>query len=254
MSNGFLYETHSHTSEASACGQVSGADYTDFMKKRGFQGMIITDHFFNGNSAVDRTLPWKERVEWYCSGYRKALAAAEGQDFDVLFGVEFNFQGDEYLIYGIDEAWLLENEDIMTMTRKEVYERVHQTDAVMVQAHPYRERGYLSDIKLTPEICDGIEIYNAANPDYQNALGYQYAKKLDLPMTAGSDIHYYNDDPMGGMLLPHRLKEIGEYVEMVKKREGIPVRITLEGEITPVEELAELTVVSRQPDLEVKYV
>ncbi len=253
--NGYLYETHSHTSEASACGKVSGADYTDFMKKRGFQGMIITDHFFNGNSAIDRNLPWNERVAGYVSGYKKALAAAEGKDFDVLFGVEFNFEGDEYLIYGIDEQWLLENEDIMTMTRKEVYDRVHATaDAVLIQAHPYRERGYLKDIKLTPEICDGIEGYNAANPDYQNALGYQYGKKLGLPMTAGSDIHFYNDDPMGGMLLPRRITDVSEYVDMIRKGEGSPVQITLDNKITPVAEIEALTVPTREPDLEVKYV
>lgn len=253
--NGFVYETHSHTSEASACGKVSGADYIDFMKQRGFQGMIITDHFFNGNSAVDRNLPWKDRVEWYVSGYRKAHRAAEGKDFDVLFGVEFNFEGDEYLIYGIDEQWLLQNEDIMTMSRMEVYQRVHATsDALLVQAHPYRERGYLKDIKLMPEICDGIEVYNAANPEYQNALGYQYGKKLDLPMTAGSDIHYYTDDPMGGMLLPRRITDSTEYAQMLRNREGIPVQITLEGRITPVAEITELTVPTREPDLEVKYV
>ncbi len=252
--NGYMYETHSHTCEGSACGKVSGSDYVDFMKQRGFQGMIITDHFFNGNCAVDRDLPWKDRVAWYCSGYRKAYESAKGKDFDVLFGIEFNFQGDEYLIYGIDEKWLLENEDIVYMPRKDVYARVHETDAVMIQAHPYRERGYLADIKLTPEICDGIEVYNAANPDYQNALGYQYGKELGLPMTAGSDIHYYTDDPMGGMLLPHRICEIGEYVQMIRNREGIPARITLEGWIDAVEDIAELTQPTRDPDLEVKYV
>lgn len=252
---GYLYETHSHTSEASACGKVSGSDYTEFMKKRGFQGMIITDHFLNGNTAIDKRLPWKEQVAGYVSGYKKALEAAKGKDFDVLFGVEFNFQGDEYLIYGIDEQWLLENEQIMFMSRKEVYEHIHATaDVVLVQAHPYRERGYLKDIKLMPEICDGIEVYNAANPDYQNALGYQYAKKLDLPMTAGSDIHFYNDDAMGGMLLPKRIHDTSEYVQIVRAREGIPVSITLEGHMTPVTEMEALTVPTREPDLEVHYV
>ena len=94
---GYLYETHLHTSEASACGKVSGSDYIDFMKDRGFQGMFVTDHFFNGNSCVPQYFPWEKKVERYVTGYKKAQEAARGKDFDVLFGVEYNFHGDEYL-------------------------------------------------------------------------------------------------------------------------------------------------------------
>ena len=43
---GFLYETHSHTCEASACGKVHGEDYISYMMDKGYSGMIITDHFF----------------------------------------------------------------------------------------------------------------------------------------------------------------------------------------------------------------
>ena len=248
---GYLYETHSHTSEGSACGKVHGADYINYMKEKGFHGMIVTDHFFNGNCAVDRRLPWKERVDRYTLGYRKALQVSEGKDFDVLFGVEFNFKGDEYLIYGVDEEWLMANEDIMSMSRQEVYERVHEAGAIMIHAHPYRERGYLSDIKLTPGICDGIEVYNAANPDYQNALGYAYAKELDLPMTAGSDIHFFYDGDMGGMLLPQRISDISEYVGFVLRREAVPVVVSAISTITPVEEIESLTTVSEGPTLPV---
>lgn len=94
----FLYETHLHTSEGSACGEINAADYIDFMKGRGFDGMVVTDHFFNGNSAVDRSLPWRERVLRYTEGFKKAREAAKGKDYDVLFGIEYNFDGDEYLI------------------------------------------------------------------------------------------------------------------------------------------------------------
>ncbi|MBO4580519.1 MAG: hypothetical protein J5715_10230 [Clostridiales bacterium] len=245
---GYLIETHLHTSEASACGKVSGSDYIDFMISRGFNGMIVTDHFFNGNCAVPRDLSWDKRVDWYMSGYEKALAASKGKPLDVFFGVEFNFDRDEYLIYGVDRRWLLENDDILDLTRDEVYKRVHEAGAIMVNAHPYRERYYIDDIKLMPSICDGIEIYNAANPDNQNALGYQYAVKLGLPMTAGSDIHFFHDNPMGGMLLPDRITDVNEYKSAVMARQGVPVKVDLD-KITPVEEISELLIPSEDPTL-----
>jgi len=247
---GYLYETHLHTSEASACGKVRGADYVDFMKSRGYSGMIVTDHFFNGNSAIIDDIPWNEKVLRYMSGYKNAKAASEGKDFDVLFGVEFNFEGDEYLIYGIDEKWLLENEDVMWLSRKEVYKRVHDAGAAMIHAHPYRERFYLSDIKLTPGICDGIEVYNAANNDNQNALGYQYAKDLGLPMTAGSDIHFFHDRPMGGMLLPDRIGSSSEYKECLMTGAAVPVKVT-GSEVTDVRTITELMVPNEPPSMKV---
>jgi len=246
----YLYETHSHTSEASACGRVSGSDYIDFMKYKGYQGMIITDHFFNGNSAINRSLPWEERVPLYADGYKRAKAASKGKDFDVMFGIEYNFNGDEYLIYGVDEKWLLENSDIMTLGREDVYKRVHEADGIMVQAHPYRERDYLSAIRLTSKICDGIEVYNATNSDNMNALGYGYAKRLNVPMTAGSDIHFFHDKAMGGMLLPSRISDSSEYASALLSGECTPVRV-FEGKYTPVKDISALTVPTHKPSLPV---
>ena len=225
---GYLYETHLHTSEASACGEVNGADYISFMKSKGYSGMIVTDHFFNGNSAVKRDLPWSERVAIYVSGFKAAEFAAKDKDFDVLFGIEFNFEGDEYLIYGVDEKWLLDNDDILSLTRREVYLRVHEAGGIMIQAHPYRERYYLSDIRLTPDVSDGIEVYNAANSDNQNALALRYAQELNVPITSGSDIHYFHGRPMGGMMLPRRIKSSAEYAKLVMSGEAIPVKVTSE--------------------------
>ena len=251
--DGYLYETHLHTSEASACGRVSGSDYIDFMIGRGFKGMAVTDHFFNGNSAVDRSLPWNEKVRLYAAGYRKALEAASGMDFDVIFGIEFNFNGDEYLIYGLDENWLVENERIMTMTRHEVYDLVRRSGGIMIQAHPFRERGYLSDIRLTPSVCDGIEIYNAANSANMNALAYRYARELDVRMTAGSDIHYFHDGSMGGMIFGKRIKDTGELAGALLSGEGIPVMVTGQDSIsiTPITDIPEQITPLEEPGLPV---
>ena len=250
---GFLYETHLHTCEASACGKVHGEDYIPYMMEKGYAGIIVTDHFFNGNTCVPEDLPWKERVEIYCSGYERALKAAEGKDFNVMFGVEFNFWKDEYLLYGIDKKWLLDNECIMDMTRHELLEAVHKAGGIMIQAHPYRERDYLEDIKLAPTACDGVEVDNAANSANMNALGYEYCTKLGLPMTAGSDIHYYNDKSMGGMLFEKKIESVKDYAAAVKAGLGTPVSLTPEGKIIPVSEIPEQTVSTELPTLPVIY-
>lgn len=249
----FLYETHLHTCEASKCGEIHGEDYIPYMMGKGYSGMIVTDHFFNGNTCVPSDLSWEEKVSVYCSGYERALKAAEGKDFNVMFGVEFNFNKDEYLIYGIDKKWLLDNECIMQMNRHELFEAVHKAGGIMIQAHPFRERNYLSDIKLAPSCVDGIEVYNAANSANMNALGYEYCSKLGLPMTAGSDIHFYRDNEMGGMLFGSRIDSIEDFVKAVMSGKGTPVSVAPDGIITPVADMPEQTVSTELPNLEVLY-
>ena len=168
---GYLYETHLHTCEASKCGKIHGEDYIPYMMEKGYSGLVVTDHFFNGNTCVPACLSWKDRIDFYCSGYERALKAAQGTDFNVMFGVEFNFNKDEYLLYGIDKQWLYDNECIMEMTRHELFDAVHKAGGIMIQAHPFRERDYLSDIKLAPTAADGVEVYNAANSANMNVLG-----------------------------------------------------------------------------------
>ncbi|WP_051204956.1 PHP-associated domain-containing protein [Butyrivibrio sp. VCD2006] len=239
--------------EASKCSCTPGEDYIEYMLGLGYSGIIVTDHFFNGNSCVPKDLPWADRIEQYCSGYEHALAASKGTDLNVMFGVEFNFEGDEYLLYGIDKKWLLENEDIMVMSRKEIYDLVHMAGGMMIHAHPYRERGYLPNIHLTPSVCDGAEVYNSGNPDWQNALGYQYAKEHDFLMSAGSDIHQFPMLSMGGMSFPYKINSIQEYVKAFLAGDGTPMfRINPESkdtEFTPVEESELLTKVTKEHTL-----
>ena len=248
----YLYETHLHTCEASACGKTPGREYPEYMKKKGYDGMIVTDHFFNGNCRVDRSLPWEERVRAYCSGYEHAWEAARGMDFDVFFGVEFNFQGDEYLLYGITPEWLLAHPEVMTKSRRKLYEMMHEAGAIMVHAHPYRERDYLDTIHLAPSVSDAIEIYNAGNEDYQNALDYGYAMDLGLPVTAGSDIHSFRDGQMGGMLFERKLTSVRDYARAVLAGEGVPVCV-MDGNIVPVAQLPRQCVTDQKPYLPVVW-
>ena len=141
----------------------------------------------------------------------------------------------------------------MEMTRHELLKAVHEAGGIMIQAHPFRERDYLSDIKLAPTACDGIEVYNAANKPNMNALGYEYCVKLGLPMTAGSDIHYFHNEAMGGMLFENRIGSVQDYAEAVMKRSGIPVSLSPDGKITPVSQMIEQTVSVALPTLPVLY-
>ena len=96
----YRYETHMNTGEASACADSSGAEMAEKYKSEGYAGIIVTDHFFNGNSAVPRGLPWEERIELYCRGYENAKRRGAEIGLDVFFGFEYGNGGSYYLVYG----------------------------------------------------------------------------------------------------------------------------------------------------------
>ena len=158
----FLYETHLHTCQGSACGISTGADHARYYKEIGYQGIIVTDHFFSGNTAVPHQLPWKERIDWFCSGYEDALAEGQRIGLDVFFGWEQSFDGDDYLVYGLDKQYMLDHPEIERWSRKEQYEAVHAAGGCCVQAHPFRDRAYVDAFHITLGV-DAIEGYNSNN-------------------------------------------------------------------------------------------
>ena len=186
---GYQYETHLHTRFGSRCAGASGKDYIQPYLDAGYTGIFVTDHFFAGNCAVDQSLPWKEQVECFCRGYEDAKEEGDKRGLQVFFGWEQNFTGDEYLIYGLDKAWLLEHPEVKRWTRRQQLETVHACGGCVVQAHPFRDRDYLRAICLSPDCIDAVEVYNAANRIANNVHAYHYAKHLGLPMFGGSDIH-----------------------------------------------------------------
>ena len=211
----YLYETHLHTSQASACGKSLGRDFVMRYKDAGFTGIVITDHFYRGNTAIDKSLPWKKWVENFCKGYEDAREEGDRQGLDVFFGWEETFDGDDYLVYGLDKEWLLLHPEAVRWDRTQQFEDVKRYGGCVVQAHPFRQRDYMSRICLSPDCVDAVEIANAANEQSFDALAYTYAQKIKLPVTAGSDKHKADtivSENLFGVYMDKKMESINDYV------------------------------------------
>ena len=227
--NGYLYETHMHTSEGSACAHNTGSEMAKAYAEAGYTGIIITDHFFYGNTAVDRKLPWSEWVEKYCLGYEHAKKEGDKLGLQVFFGWESGYQGTEFLIYGLDKQWLLEHPEIRDATVAEQFRLVHEGGGIVCHAHPFREASYISEIRLFPKYVDAVEGVNASHssfakrslqhPEY-NERALAYAEKHNFPLTAGSDQHN-TDMVWGGMVFPRKLADIRDFNRAVLNREVV---------------------------------
>lgn len=224
----YLYETHMHTAEASLCSDTPGRDFIARYQDFGYDGIIITDHFYRGNCAIDRRLPWPEFVNRFCLGYEHAREEGDRRGFPVFFGWEENFHGDEYLIYGLDKQFMLEHPEMPTWTQAEQYRIVREAGGCVVQAHPFRARAYIGTIHLWPRCCDAVEGVNISNEDVWNTLALRYAASLDLPVTAGSDNHHADRmtaDNLCGVLFDTPLASSADYAQRILNRSGWTLRL-----------------------------
>lgn len=185
------YETHCHDDWCSACATRSPMAMAEAYWKAGFTGMVFTNHFLRGNTAIDRSLPWEEKIMAYWNACQAARDWARGRDFHVLFGLEHAYgHGKEVLTYGIGLDFLLAHPDIDRLPLADYARLVHEAGGFLSQAHPYRQRDYIDpDYPLQPECLDSAEVYNHENTEEENARAAAFAREHGLRPTSGCDAH-----------------------------------------------------------------
>ena len=212
----YLFETHLHTSEASACAALSGAEMARLCFERGYSGFVVTDHFFNGYTAVPSDLPWTERVDIFVSGYLNAKSEGEKLGITVLFGIEFNFCGAEFLTYGLEPDFVYNNPDMDRLCAGEYIGLVQKSGGLLSQAHPFREADYIDGIHLYPK-TEAVEVINSAhkNKDFDRRA-FEYAAERNKIMTAGGDSHFTNNLDGTGVLFDFEIKNNTDFVNELR--------------------------------------
>ena len=215
----YLYETHLHTSEASACSIRTGAEQARIYNDAGYTGIIVTDHFFNGNTAIPSNMPWDKRIDMFCKGYENAKEEGDKIGLSVFFGWEANYKGTEFLIYGLDHEWLKNHPEMINWSIEEQYYYIHEAGGFVVHAHPFRKRAYIKEIRLFPDFVDAVEAYNVGNDssDFDKKAA-AYARKHNLPEFAGTDSHGF-EQKYNAMGFEKRLNNIEDFISSVKSRE-----------------------------------
>lgn len=219
----YLYETHMHTCEGSACARNTGKEMAKAAKDAGYTGIIITDHNWYGNSCIDGTLPWTEWIEQFCRGYENAKSWGDQIGLQVFFGYESCYNGTEFLIYGVDKQWLKDHPQIKDASVKEQHSLIREAGGMVIHAHPFREEYYIPQIRLFPEEVDGVEGINASHssslsrshnhPEFDRQA-IAYANEHGLPMSAGSDVHTTRLFG-GGVAFKRRLSSIEDYCQAI---------------------------------------
>lgn len=213
----YLYETHVHTCEVSRCGEVPASDVVRNYIDLGFSGIVLTDHINRSTFRKMPDAPWDDKVTFYLTAYKIACKTAQQlqPDFKVLLGAELRLDGfdNDYLLYGVDEAFLRAHPDLMQMEFAQMADCVHEAGLLLVQAHPFREDMTIVDwTKL-----DGVESFNG-NPNHEsnNPIADAWADRHGLLKTSGNDYHGTFGKTLGGIRTAEPVKDNAHLVHLLR--------------------------------------
>jgi predicted metal-dependent phosphoesterase TrpH len=213
----FKYETHLHTSPVSRCAKASVREQLEFYKEQGYDGVFITNHFIDGNINIPSSATYEEKIEFYFSDYEQGKKIGEEIGLKVFFGAELSFKGTDFLVYGLKKEWFLAHPEIVEMKKSEELSFMAEAGALIIQAHPFREAGYIDHIRLFPRNVHGVEVINACRTDFENSMARLYAESYGLLQFAGSDNHGgRGKDTLAGMCSKKSITSEHDFIKKVK--------------------------------------
>lgn len=216
----FLYETHLHTYPTSACSLASPEEMARFYKEKNYTGIIVTDHFLNGNTGCPRNIPWQAQITFFAEGYERAKREGDKIGLDVFFGLEYSIEGSDFLIYGLSPKFLKLYENFDRLPLPKLSKIVRAENAYIAQAHPFRTAFWISSPgPAAAELLDGIETHNASMSDKVNKQAWNFAEKHNLPKQSGSDAHDAHLRRPAGISMKKRAENIFDIIAAIKAGE-----------------------------------
>jgi predicted metal-dependent phosphoesterase TrpH len=162
------YDLHIHTYHSS-CSRIRPKKLLQVAKKRGLNGIAVTDH-----NTIKGGLETKR--------------LNKDKNFEVIVGAEIKTDKGEIL-------GLYLKKEIKSRKPEEVIDEIHKQGGIAIAAHPFTWGLLRTPAKFNKKELkklDGFETYNARNTfRWENELAVQFAQKHKLAQTAGSDSHFY---------------------------------------------------------------
>ncbi len=214
----YRYELHAHTSECDIAAHESGAELVRLYHAAGYDGMVITDHYFHrfykwfaddiaGADHRATMLRWQR-------GYFTAREEGERLGFTVLPGAEVRLDGtiNDYLVYGCDEEFFRVAPRLNEMRSLEELIAALPPEACVVHAHPFRVKMTVID----PTPLFGIEAHNGLTEPFRNEMAALYAAHYGKPVTSGSDCHHRDHVGRGGILTETPIRTSAELAHILR--------------------------------------
>lgn len=186
-------DLHMHEMTYSKDSFLALEEIVDIAKKKGLQGICITDHDSMG-------------LKEYAARY------SEKTGFPIFVGIEyFSLQGD-IVAFGIDE-YPKERIDA-----QKFISCVKRQGGICFSAHPFRNNNRGLGEKLRElKGLDGIEVLNGSTDIEANQKAADYANRLGLVTVGASDCHVPEKVGIYATYFPEGVKTLEEFIAVFKQ-------------------------------------
>lgn len=174
-------EFHVHTKAGSADSSITADQLAEYASRDGLGAIVVAEHF---RVWAD----WERESFFERTGTRvyRAMEATTDLGHILVIGAPAGYSPPHSAM------------DLLTTIRHEGWFSVlahpfrHYFDNIHPSYRPHFESGQsvetLSEHSIF-ELVDAIEVENGASTDRENAMAWDVARQLGLPMTSGSDAH-----------------------------------------------------------------
>lgn len=220
MMSGYKYQMHCHTSPCSACGRITPYELVYGLRNNGYAGAVITNHFYIGNSGIDKSLSWKKFVSFYEKDYYDCKRFADTFGIDILFGIEEHIGGGrEILCYGLTPSMLYSHPELKQQSLELWYNTLSPSGVIIIQAHPFRHRSYTTAGVLPLDFLDGLEVFNCGNSPEDNLAALEFARQHpEIIKTCGADAHLTHQICKGGIISEQRIRTESDLSRILRSR------------------------------------
>ncbi|MBQ8578842.1 MAG: PHP domain-containing protein [Clostridia bacterium] len=213
----YKIELHAHTSPASGCSELVPAEFIERLKATGCDTVCVTNHFFEGGTYMGADDP----VGKYLEDFYKTKEFGEAAGMTVILGAEYRFHENcnDYLVYGIDEAFLRETVTQFGLTFREFYEKYNSPDRLILQAHPFRN----GIEPIDGAHMDAIEAFNL-HPGHNSrvTIASRYAQQENIPIvTIGTDLHHRGHEGTSSLRAKVKPQNGAELVALLRSKDYV---------------------------------
>lgn len=206
------FDMHCHTKEGSLDGKVTLAEQITLLKKKGYQGILITDH--NSYDAYRYYLKHRDEPAF--------------QDFTVLKGIEYDTIDAGHILVIMPEHIKLPLLELRGLPVVILTEIVHFFGGILGPAHPCGEK-YLSlcntrRYRKNPSILqnfDFMETFNACESPKSNENACALAEKYHLPGFGGSDTHKYDGVGFGYTDFSEKIASESDLIRYIRAKRSV---------------------------------
>lgn len=174
------FDMHCHTKEGSLDGKVPIEEFISILQKKGFDGMLVSDHNSYGGYRA-----WK-----------RELKGKRFKDFVVLKGIEYDTIDAGHILVIMPENVKLKILELRGLPVQFLIDIVHKNGGILGPAHPCGEK-YLSITNTRKhrkqlaviDKFDFLEGFNACEEVQSNERAQKIAELFAKPVFGGSDAH-----------------------------------------------------------------